>query len=339
MKNDEQVRKLVHSAFDKGLAHVQDRSSLRCAIMRKARGEQNVKRKGTAALVFALLTLLTAATAMAAGMHFGVFDLMTTLFGQEEVLPQAQQLVASDLAVATLEHTTLRVEEAVYDGGSLRVVYSVTPNDGSRAVEEAAAADGVRLEGCDGFMIDGEEHVMTNGSYSGHMLSPEGDRELCYLDIYLASSGIACEQDFKVSLPLIGTGRESRCVEFTVPGYGAAQNPAKTQTDSVSAALLSASVSPVRCYVRLRIERLPDTSAESYEAALYDWKDAYLVDSQGEKRCAPVEILTDASDEGEWIEQTYVFSPADADELYFAPTAITPQDEWIIDMNHALRIK
>lgn len=339
MKDDEQVRKLVHSAFDKGLAHVQDRPSLRYAIMNKARGEQNVKRKGTAALVFALLALLTAASAMAVGMRFGVFDFMTTFFGQEEVLPQAQQLVVSDLAVAALDHTTLRVEEAVYDGGSLRVMYSVTPRDEGMTIEEAAAADGVKLAGCDWLKIDGQERIMPNGSAFASTLSPEGDRLLCYLEIALSSSGIACEKDLSVALPLVGMGGDAKTLDFTVPGYDAAAPLAKTQTDSVSATLLSASVSPVRCYVRLRIERLPGASAESYEAALYDWKDAYLVDNQGEKRCAPVEILTDAGEEGEWIEQTYVFSPAVVDELYFAPTVITPQDEWIIDMNHALRIK
>lgn len=80
-------------------------------------------------------------------------------------------------------------------------------------------------------------------------------------------------------------------------------------------------------------------SAESYEAALYDWQDAYLVDKQGVKFCSPIEILTDAGMDGEWIEQTYVFPPVEADEVYFAPTTITPQDEWIVDMNHALQIK
>ena len=162
---------------------------------------------------------------------------------------------------------------------------------------------------------------------------------LCYLDIYLASSNIVLQEAFKVSLPLIGSGKDAECIEFTVPGYDIAENPAKTQTDSVNVTLLGSSISPVRSYVRLRIERLPDASDESYEAALYDWEDAYLTGKQGERICAPVEILTDAGMDGEWIEQTYVFLPIEADEVYFAPTTITPQDEWIVDMNHALQIK
>ena len=101
----------------------------------------------------------------------------------------------------------------------------------------------------------------------------------------------------------------------------------------------SSSISPVRSYVRLRIEKLPDVSDERYEAALYDWQDAYLVDKQGTKLCAPVEILVDGSVDGEWIEQTYIFLPVEADEVYFASTMITLQDEWIVDMNHALQIK
>lgn len=339
MKNDEQVRKLVHSAFDKGLAHVENRPSLRYEVMRKARGEQKVKRKISVATVYAMAALMTATVAFAAGMQFGVFDFMTNLFGQEAVLPQAQELVASDLAVMELENTMLKVEEAVYDGGNLRVVYSVASNNESQTIEEAALADRVSLNGCDWFLINDEEIIMTNGSYFGNMLSPEGNRMLCYLDIYLASSNIVLQEEFKVSLPLIGSGREAEYATFTVPGYDVADNPVKTQTDSANVTLLGSSISPVRSYVRLRIEKLPDVSYERYEAALYDWQDAYLVDKQGTKLCAPVEILMDGSVDGEWIEQTYVFPPVEADEIYFASTMITPQDEWIVDMNHALQIK
>ena len=339
MKNDEQVRKLVHSAFDKGLAHVENRPSLRYEVMRKARGEQKVKRKISVATVYAMAALMTATVAFAAGMQFGVFDFMTNLFGQEAVLPQAQELVASDLAVMELENTMLKVEEAVYDGGNLRVVYSVASNNESQTIEEAALADRVSLNGCDWFLINDEEIIMTNGSYIGNMLSPEGNRMLCYLDIYLASSNIVLQEEFKVSLPLIGSGREAEYATFTVPGYDVADNPVKTQTDSANVTLLGSSISPVRSYVRLRIEKLPDVSYERYEAALYDWQDAYLVDKQGTKLCAPVEILMDGSVDGEWIEQTYVFPPVEADEIYFASTMITPQDEWIVDMNHALQIK
>ena len=339
MKNDEQIRMLVHSAFDKGLAHVEDRPSLRYEIMKKARGEQKVKRKFSVAMVCAMVVLMTTTAALAAGVHFGVFDFMTNLFGQEAVLPQAQELVASDLTVMELENTTLKVEEAVYDGGNLRVVYSVALNNESQTIEEAALADRVSLNGCDWFLINGEETVMTNGSYFGNMLSPEGDRMLCYLDIYLASSNIVLQEEFKVSLPLIGSGKYAEYATFTVPGYDVAENPLKTQTDSVNVTLLGSSISPVRSYVRLRIEKLPNMSAESYEAALYDWQDAYLVDKQGTKLCAPVEILVDGSVDGEWIEQTYVFPPVEVDEVYFASTMITSQDEWIVDMNHALQIK
>ena len=339
MKNDEQVRTLVHSAFDKGLAHVEDRPSLRYEIMKKARGEQKVKKKFSVAMVCAMVVLMTTTVALAAGVHLGVFDFMTNLFGQDTVLPQAQELVTSDLAVMELENTTLKVEEAVYDGGNLRVVYSVASNNESQTIEEAALADRVSLNGCDWFLINDEEIVMTNGSYFGNLLSPEEDRMLCYMDIYLASSNIVLQEEFKVSLPLIGSGKDAEYATFTVPGYDVAENLVKTKTDSVNVTLLSSSISPVRTYARLRIERLPDVSAESYEAALYDWQDAYLVDKQGTKLSAPVEILVDGSVDGEWIEQTYVFPPVEADEIYFASTVITTQDEWIVDMNHALQIK
>lgn len=339
MTHDEQIRKLVHATFDQGLAHAAECPSLRNEIMEKAGGEKKMKKKFSVALACALLALMTAAAALAVGLRFGVFDFMTTLFGQAAALPEAEQLVVRDLAAMTLPHTTLRVEEAVYDGGSLRVMYSVTPNGEGLTLEEAAAADGVKLAGCDWLKIDGQELIMPGGSAFASTLSPEGESMLCYLEIALAASGIACERDFAVALPLVGVGGDAKTLDFTVPGYDAAAPLAKTQTDAVDVTLLGASVSPVRCYVRLRVERRAEASDERYAAALCDWADVFLVDAQGNRLCAPLECLTEASEADAWIEQTLTFPPVDAEALYFAPTAVTPQDEWVVDMAHALRIK
>lgn len=279
-----------------------------------------------------VMAMVVAVGGMAAGIHFGVFDFMTDLFGQSSVLPQAQDMVVADLTSVALDHSVLAVEEAVYDGGNLRLVYSVRSTDETLSIEEAAKADQVSLYGCDWFYINGDEIVMTNGSSFGSVLAPEGDKLLCYLDIYMASSGIVPEGDFTVSLPLIG----KEAVSFTVPGYQVAMNPAVTETDSVKVTLLSTSLSPIRAYARLRIEKQPDASIESYEAALGDWRDAYLVDAEGSKLSAPTEILTDASEEGKWIELTYTFLPVENEKVFFAPTIITAENEWIVDMAHAL---
>ena len=286
-------------------------------------------------LSFALvltLALTIAAVGTAAGIRLGVFDFMTNLFGQAGVLPEAEQLVHSDLAHVSLPNSALAVEEAVYDGGNLRIVYSVRSTNPALSIEEAAEADGISLYGCDWFFIGGEERHMTNGSAHASRLSPEGDRWLCYLDIYLASSGIVPEGDFTVGLPL--TGKEP--VTFTVPGYQVAADPIETETDTVRVTMLSASLSPVRAYARLRIEKLPGVSSQGFEAALGDWKDAYLVDAEGNMLSAPAEILTDASEEGQWIDLTYIFPPIKGEEVFFAPTIITPENEWMVDMTHAL---
>ncbi len=289
------------------------------------------RRRLSFALVLAL-ALMIAAVGTAAGIHLGVFDFMANLFGQAGVLPGAEQLVASDLASVSLPNSTLAVEEAVYDGGNLRIVYSVRSANPELSIEEAAEADDVSLYGCDSFFIGGEERYMTNGSAYASRLSPEGDRWLCYLDIYLASSGIVPEGDFTVGLPLTG----GKPVTFTVPGYQVAANPAQTETDTVRVTMLSASLSPVRAYARLRIEKLPGVSAQQFEAALGDWQDAYLVDAEGNMLSEPVEILTGASEEGQWIDLTYIFPPVENEEVSFAPTIITPEDEWGVDMAHAL---
>lgn len=289
------------------------------------------KRKHAFLLAMAVL-LLAAAVGAAAGLHFGVFDFMAGLFGQAGVLPQARELLETDLAFRALEHSAVAVEEALYDGGHLRVVYSVCSADESLSIEEAAQADQVSLYGCDWFYLNGERIGMTNGSSFGSVLAPEDDRLLCYLDICLTSSNIVPEGDFIVGLPLIG----NEPLFFPISSHGVPSSPVGTETSAVRATLLSASLSPVRAYARLRIEKQPGASDESYKAALDDWRDAYLVDAQGNKLSTPAEILTDACAEGEWIELTYVFLPVEAEEVFFAPTVITPENEWVVDIAHAL---
>lgn len=288
------------------------------------------KRKLT--LILALVLALAAVGGLAAGLRLGVFDLMQSLFGQADVLPQAQSLLADDLAAVELAHSALAVEQAVYDGGNLRLMYSVRSTADGLSIEEAAEQDHISLNGCDWFTLNGQTISMTNGSAFGSLLAPEGDRLLCYLDLYLASSGILPKGDLSVGLPLVG----DEMVAFTVPGYQASAASAVTETDAVRATLLSASLSPIRAYARLRIERQADASAEAYAAALDDWRDAWLVDADGTILSAPAEILTDALSEGQWAELTFIFLPAEAEQAFFAPTRITPQNQWMVDMAHAL---
>lgn len=302
----------------------------------KLRSESTVQqstppRKLSFVLVVALLAMI-AVGGMAAGIRFGVFDFMAELLHQSGVLPQAQEMVASNLARVEGEHSILAVEEAVYDGGNLRLVYSVCSTDENLSIEEAAAKDHVSLYGCDWFDFNGEEIPMTNGSFFDSMLAPDGKKLLCYLDIYMASSDMFSQGDFTVALPLIG----EEVITLTIPGYEVTTNRTTTETETVKATLLSSSLSPVRAYARLRIEKQPAASAESYEAALGDWRDAYLVDGEGNKLSSPVEMMVDDCEDGKWINLTYVFLPVESGDVFFAPTIITPENEWIVDMTHAL---
>lgn len=288
-------------------------------------------RKLSFVLVVALLAMI-AVGGMAAGLHFGVFDFMAELLHQSGVLPQAQEMVASNLARVEGEHSILAVEEVVYDGGNLRLVYSVCSTDENLSIEEAAAKDHVNLYGCDWFGFNDEKMPMTNGSFFDSMLAPDGKKLLCYLDIYMASSGMVPQGDFTITLPLIG----EEVITLTVPGYEVTTNRTAMETETVKATLLSASLSPVRAYARLRIEKQPAASAESYEAALGDWRDAYLVDGEGNKLSSPAEVMVDGCEDGKWMNLTYVFLPVESGDVFFAPTIITPENEWIVDMAHAL---
>ena len=72
------------------------------------------------------IVLLAAAIGTAACARLGVFDFMSRSGGRTGVLPGAQELVQTDLAALETEHARLAVTEAVYDGATLRLVYSIT---------------------------------------------------------------------------------------------------------------------------------------------------------------------------------------------------------------------
>ena len=76
MKNDERIRELVHSDFDKGLTHVDYIPSIRYEIMKKARGEVKVKKKLSVAMVCALIMIFIIGGAVAIGL--GIFGQFST---------------------------------------------------------------------------------------------------------------------------------------------------------------------------------------------------------------------------------------------------------------------
>ncbi len=303
-------------------------------------------------LTFALalaIALLLCAIGVAAGLRMGVFDFMTELFGMQGVLPGAQELVQTPQAQLVLEHTTIALEEAVYDGGTLRVVYSVRAGDApvttaalddpDSPFRQAVVADRASMDGCDWFYLNGQEHTMTGGSSVAHVVDEEAGQVLCYLDIQLASAGIVPEGDFEVRLPLAGALKERKTLDFPVRVADASAPLSTMEAGPVRVTVLSHSASPVRVYVHLRLERMPGAAAETYNAALGDWEDALLVDGAGNTLCVPEDIMTTALVEDERVEWSYTFPPTDAQEAYFVPTIIDENDQWVPDRTHAIRVQ
>ena len=249
-----------------------------------------------------LLVLVLVAAAIAAGARFGVFDFMTRMFGASGVLPQAQELVERDLGSLELKRTTLRVEEAVYDGGALHVVYSITRNsaaapltqqeteDAHSDFHQALAADQV-LTLCDSFDIDDVEYVMTNGSAGDTMIGSNNGELLCYLDIQLASAGIIPTDDFIVRLPVVGGSGEYRTLDFAVRADYAEFEPVSLHSGCAAVTLQSAFLSPVRAYLTLHIAIDDGTPITQADAVFDDWADAVVVDAQGNKLSERKEMI------------------------------------------------
>lgn len=304
-----------------------------------------------ATVLLALLVLL-ATIGVAAGIHFGVFDFMERIFGQRDVLPQASELVQADLASLETEHTTISLTQAVYDGGNLRVVCSIRVkdvtvpitseelNDKASAFRTALAADGISPWGCDGFFIDGKEYTMTSGSTSATIPGAESGEALCYMDIYLASSGIVPKGDFKVGLPIIRRGRGNvTTLDFTVKANTASATLQPLYTSGATITVLSTSLSPVRAYVNLNIVKNEGVSALEFDLLLADWRDAVLVDAQGNPLSSLSEFFISDQQEGESASYSFTFLPADAQEAYIAPTIIDGNDQWLVDMSQAIKVK
>lgn len=297
-----------------------------------------------------LIALLAAAIGIAAGMRLGIFDFMARTFGQSGVLPEARELVQTDLASLDLPHTEVRVREAVYDGGSLRVVYSIRQKDAAAPLAEAdlydegsgfrqaLTADRVRTQ-CDWFYIDGMEYVMTNGTAFDQICSGENGELLCYMDIQLSPEGIVPQGDFVVGLPLVSVEGARRTLDFAVQASVlTAEHPFVSGHASVVTAEVAA-VTPVRVRISIHIEMDADASMRQYDEVCGDWSDAALVDAQGRELAALEELLPANVEEGRSIDYSYTFLPTDAAEVYLAPMVADKDDNWLADMSRALKVK
>lgn len=232
------------------------------------------------AVLIALLLLALAMGAVAFGVHRGVLTFnedwgwLTPLV----YLDGAQEFVSSgELAHVELEHVTIDVLEAVTDGAELRVVYSVTNNEGI-AFEAESGTDYADIPGakeddvhiCDFILVNGQDAYFDDawqapGEAPGQMMY--------YLQTNLPTWGVEIgdAQELTLALPMIGRV-EYIDGAYTDKGFVKFTIPAKLPEDKIlSAELVDARMdghavtiaeavfSPLNGYVQLHVEGLTHT--------------------------------------------------------------------------------
>ncbi len=85
-----------------------------------------VKMKKFVAIALAMVLALSATVAVAT--ELGMFDFLARMMGQE-VLPEAHELLKSDVAYGETEHVTYTVKQAVYDGKSVSMLVEMQAKD------------------------------------------------------------------------------------------------------------------------------------------------------------------------------------------------------------------
>lgn len=115
--------------LDRQLSHVNWTAEDTLSVLRRMeKEEQPVKRKLSTALVFALILTLLTAAALAAGVT-GLLDILDSTAGGGRTLPQASELVQTDLAAIENDGAVYRIREAIYDGYAAYVLVEIEPKD------------------------------------------------------------------------------------------------------------------------------------------------------------------------------------------------------------------
>ena len=343
-------QKTVREVFDARLSGLEVTEKQKNSILQRIAAEQAGAAPehyaGRLSFVSILTMVLMAAmltAAIAVGARYGVFDFMGHILGEANVLPQATELLQTNLGVLDLPHTTITAEEAVYDGGSLQVVYSIEAKNLSRKPTEndldnpllglnnpnsefskALAADAIYYyAGFDSFRIDGIEYPMTNGSFGDALFDEANGKIYCYMNMQLASAGIFPPVDFTVGLPVAGkTWRDQKLLEFAVKSNVAQGVKAVRETECEIITVHCIFVTPIRIYVSLRVEIKEGTSPEKAEALLLEWQQASLFDTDGNAISDPMEMRLENIENRSIIDYHYTFPPIDLAEVYFAPTTM-----------------
>ena len=125
------------------VAHVRLPDEAVRRIRMAAKEEKPVKKKMNVALALVMAMLLLASVAVAAGT--GMFDMLSRTIGHY-VLPGADKIVQSGLAVAETEYATIHVHQAAYDGQSALIMAEAVPaGDSYLLLEETVCPEEDRI--------------------------------------------------------------------------------------------------------------------------------------------------------------------------------------------------
>lgn len=242
---------------------------------RRAKSPVHRRRRLLTAALIGLLLLALAVGGVAYSIRRGVLNFNEDYgwYGTLVHLSGAEDLVvAGPLAHLELEHVTIDVTEAVTDGADLRVVYSVTNNEGIPVSGDpgsdytdvpGAAEDGVHM--CDWIEVNGQD------AYFDDAFQAPGDapgQMLYYLQTNLPSWGVdisGCET-LDIGLPMLPRAEGERSwqtVDFTIPSK---LDPSQLMTAQIESAdmgghavrVTQATFSPINGYVEIEIEGLTE---------------------------------------------------------------------------------
>lgn len=222
----------------------------------------------------ALMLLALAVGGVAYGYRRGVLN-FTEDFGFAQMVSQdgAEEFVTSgSLAHLELEHVTVDVIEAVYDGTELRVVYGLTSKDGQIHMAEHAeyfvmpGSEEGDVHMCDYIVVNGQDAFF----YDAWEAAGENGQVLYYLQTNLLEWGVDVSDadELLIGLPMLPKEDPTvrgpwPTVDFTIP----AKVPddlvrtaavVEANMDGHAVSVKNAIFSPLNGYVELYIEGLTE---------------------------------------------------------------------------------
>lgn len=256
-------------------------------------GGTNTRARIKISLVVAIVVMMAALGAFALARGFGLLDWMATNRdpGYEQALLEAQQLIRQDLAFHSFPHVDVSINEAVYDGRMLRVMYT-TKDRGAKA-PFPKDEEGYLIEGEEGFrfpaaMQDGVfysvdwcqvngETAMAQGE--ARYFAGEGPGEIVALTTFDLRD-IKTGDSLRVLLPVRGEDTPE-ALAFALdardlPGVSRLLSPAPARFVDHEVRFSSFVLSPLRVYVSLDIKVDAGISPERCDQIASRWMDAQL---------------------------------------------------------------